>query len=63
MLQVIMRKPFYYGRVVVGVTALTILVAAGVRSAPGVFIYPLEVELGWSRQLLHLRRHLDGADE
>ncbi|MHB9092475.1 MAG: MFS transporter, partial [Chloroflexota bacterium] len=40
---------FYYGWVVVGVTALTLLVAAGVRSAPGVFIYPLQIDFGWTR--------------
>ena len=40
---------FYYGWVVVAVTALTLLVSAGVRSAPGVMIHPLEMDLGWSR--------------
>lgn len=44
-----LRGRFYYGWVVVGVTALTLLVAAGVRSAPGVFIYPIEQDFGWSR--------------
>ena len=47
-----MRRPvagIYYGWVVVGVTFLTLLVAAGVRSAPGVLIHPLEEDLGWSR--------------
>ena len=39
----------YYGWIVVGVTFLTLLVSAGVRSAPGVLIHPLEVEPGWSR--------------
>ena len=39
----------YYGWVIVGVTALTLVVSAGVRSAPAVFIHPLEVEFGWSR--------------
>lgn len=39
----------HYGWVVVAITALTLLVAAGVRSAPGVFIYPLEQDFGWSR--------------
>jgi sugar phosphate permease len=39
---------------VVGVTALTLLIAAGVRSAPGVFILPMRAELGWSRELLAL---------
>lgn len=39
----------YYGWIVVGVTALTVLVAAGVRSAPSVLIHPLEEEFGWAR--------------
>jgi sugar phosphate permease len=38
----------YYGWVVVGVTFLTLLISAGVRSAPGVLIHPLRVDLGWS---------------
>jgi sugar phosphate permease len=41
-------KRFYYGWVVVGVTAVTLLVSAGVRSAPGVFLNSLEADLGWS---------------
>jgi MFS family permease len=40
---------FYYGWVVVGVTFVALLVSAGVRSAPGVLVHPLEVDLGWSR--------------
>jgi sugar phosphate permease len=39
----------YYGWVVVGVTALTLLVSAGVRGAPGVLINPLEDDFAWSR--------------
>lgn len=39
----------YYGWIVVGVTFLTLLVSAGVRSAPGVLIHPLETELRWNR--------------
>jgi len=38
----------YYGWIVVGVTFLTLLISAGVRSAPGVLIHPLQVDLGWS---------------
>ena len=44
-----MRTRFHYGWVVVGVTALALLVAAGVRSAPGVLIKPLEDDFGWGR--------------
>lgn len=45
---------FYYGWVVVAVTFLTLMVAAGVRSAPGVLIYPIETEFGWSRAAISL---------
>ncbi len=44
----------HYGWVAVGVTFLTLLVAAGVRSAPGVLIVPLEQEFGWSRAAIAL---------
>src|ERR1700744_3406237 len=40
---------FHYAWVVVGITFLTLIVAAGVRSVPGVLIVPLEHEFGWSR--------------
>lgn len=33
---------FYYGWIVVAVTALALLVSAGVRSAPGVFLVPMQ---------------------
>jgi len=35
--------------VVAGCTFLVLLVAAGIRSVPGVLIVPLETEFGWSR--------------
>jgi len=41
--------PFYYGWVVVALSFLTNLTAAGIRSAPSVLIHPLEAEFGWSR--------------
>lgn len=41
--------PFFYGWVAVILSFLTTLVGAGVRSAPTVFIHPLEIEFGWSR--------------
>lgn len=37
----------YYGWIVVGITALTLLISAGVRSAPGVFLVPLQQDTGW----------------
>jgi len=39
---------FYYGWIVVAVTALALLVSAGVRSAPGVFLVPMQEDTGWS---------------
>ncbi len=38
----------YYGWIVVGVTAITLITSAGERSVPGVLIHPLEEEFGWS---------------
>src|SRR5207245_9234794 len=35
--------------IVVAVTFVTLLAAAGIRSAPGVLIIPLEREFGWTR--------------
>ena len=41
------ERPHYAG-VVLGVAFVTLLAAAGFRSAPGL-IYPLRDEMGWSR--------------
>uniref|UniRef100_A0A7C3A702 MFS transporter n=1 Tax=Thermorudis sp. TaxID=1969470 RepID=A0A7C3A702_9BACT len=51
-----MKRLFYYGWIVVAVTFATLLISAGVRSAPGVFIHPLEVDphLRWSRDAISL---------
>jgi MFS family permease len=46
------RSSFFYGWVIVAVTALTLIVSAGVRSAPGVFIVPLQEDVGWSRGVI-----------
>lgn len=43
-----MKTRLYYGWVIVGVTIATILVGAGVRSAPGVFLRPMVMDTGWS---------------
>jgi sugar phosphate permease len=43
------KKRLHYGWIVAAVAFLTLLVAAGVRAAPGVYILPLEQEFGWSR--------------
>lgn len=48
-LQAWLGKRIYYGWVVVGITALTLLVSSGVRGAPGVLINPLEDDFAWSR--------------
>ena len=39
----------HYGWVVVAITFVTVVTAAGVRSAPSVLIRPLESEFGWHR--------------
>lgn len=39
----------YYGWIVVAVTFMTMLVAAGIRSMPAMLMVPLEQEFGWSR--------------
>jgi sugar phosphate permease len=43
-----MKNKLFYGWIVVGVTFLTLLVAAGIRSTPGVLIVPLEEEFHWA---------------
>src|SRR5258707_12717586 len=43
------QRKLHYAWVVAAVTFLTLLVAAGLRSTPGVLIVPLEAEFGWSR--------------
>ncbi|HEY2136806.1 MAG TPA: MFS transporter [Xanthobacteraceae bacterium] len=44
-----MQRKLHYAWVVVGVTFVTLLIGAGVRSAPGVLLVPLETEFHWSR--------------
>jgi len=39
----------HFGWIAAGLTFVTLLVAAGIRSAPGVLMVPLEAEFGWSR--------------
>lgn len=43
------RTGFHYGWIVVAITFIVLLVAAGLRALPAVFITPLELELGWDR--------------
>ncbi len=40
---------FFYGWVVVILTFVTTLTAAGIRAAPQTFVIPLEADFGWSR--------------
>ncbi len=51
-MQTLKSGKFFYGWVVVAVTAVTLFVSAGLRSAPGVFILPLEQDMGWSRSAI-----------
>src|SRR5258708_1888167 len=44
----------HYGWIVVGVTFVTIMAAAGVRSVPGILILPLEQEFAWNRATVSL---------
>jgi MFS family permease len=44
----------HYAWIVMGVTFAVMLVSAGVRSAPGVLILPLEAEFGWDRASVSL---------
>lgn len=43
------RLGIHYGWVIVGVAFVLLLASAGVRSAPGLLIEPLEDRFGWSR--------------
>ncbi|HEX3176805.1 MAG TPA: MFS transporter [Methylomirabilota bacterium] len=49
-----LRARVHYGWIVAAVTFLTLLAAAGIRSAPGVLIIPLEREFGWTRATVAL---------
>ncbi|MDE2229883.1 MAG: MFS transporter [Alphaproteobacteria bacterium] len=48
------RTKIHYGWVVVGMSFVALMVAAGMRSAPTVLIVPLESEFGWSRATISL---------
>jgi MFS family permease len=47
-------RGLYYGWVVVAVTALVLIVSAGVRSAPGVFLVPMLPDFGDDRAAISL---------
>jgi sugar phosphate permease len=42
------KLPFFYGWVIIALAFLALLVAAGIRSAPGVLMAPMEHDLGFS---------------
>jgi sugar phosphate permease len=42
-------KQLHYAWIVAGVTFVVMLITAGVRATPGLFMVPLETEFGWSR--------------
>jgi sugar phosphate permease len=44
----------HYAFVVAGVTFLVLLIGAGMRAVPGVFVVPFETEFGWSRATISL---------
>jgi len=43
------HRSVHYGWIVLGVTFLTLLIAAAARATPGVFIVPFQEEFGWTR--------------
>lgn len=47
-------KKFHYAWIIVPVTFIALLTSAGVRTAPGVIIKPLEAEFGWDRGSISL---------
>lgn len=54
MINRLQRGEFFYSWITVGITALILIGAAGVRSAPGVMILPMQGETGWSLSVLSL---------
>jgi len=46
------RQSIHYGWIVVGVTFLTLLLGAGVRSTPGILMVPFEDEFHWTRSTI-----------
>ena len=54
MLHVPRPARLHYRWVILAVTGLTVLMAAGVTAVPAVLIHPLEVEFGWNRAAIAL---------
>ncbi len=49
-----LARRFHYGWVIAVLTFFVLLVAAGLRAAPGVLIVPIENDFGWSRATISL---------
>ena len=49
-----MPRRVHYAWVVLGALVVIMIAAGGLRSAFGVFIKPIEAELGWSRTALSI---------
>lgn len=49
MSQAVQARKLHYGWIAAGLTFVTLLVAGGIRSTPGVMMVPLESEFGWNR--------------
>ena len=45
---------FHYAWVIAAVTFVVLLMTAGIRATPGVFLVPLEQEFGWNRAIISL---------
>ena len=54
MANVPLRLRVHYAWVIAAVTFLVLLMTAGIRATPGVFIVPLEQEFGWNRAIISL---------
>lgn len=52
--QLMPSPPLHYAWVVLGVTFVTLLTAAAVRSLPGILTHSLEAEFGWNRATIGL---------
>jgi predicted MFS family arabinose efflux permease len=46
------KGKLHYAWIVAGVTFVVMLITAGVRATPGLFMVPLETEFGWSRAVI-----------
>lgn len=50
----VFAKKLHYAWIIAGVTFIVMLITAGVRATPGLFMVPLEAEFGWSRASISL---------